>query len=683
VSLGLPLALVLGLRLIGILLLKPGGSLIDSVGDVGFYRELGELTLGGRLPYRDFWVEYPPIFPFVLTGLYRLAIHLPGWPSAIAPFQTLLSLFLLACDAANVLLVRQIARRVYGPEVGNRAALLYALQPFLFLCGLAWFDPFPVTFMLLALDAGLAGRGWLAGAALMLGGLVKVIPLAVAPAVARALTTRRQLARAALGGAVVATLVALPLVALNSPFTSASLVATLNRSSWESIWALLEGYWGVGTVAPAATRLRLETAGLPLHAASLPWTLIGGINLLAVLLLCLVPTDRPEPRRVLAVAGLGLQVTLLLSRGYSPQFLVYQLPLVILIWPDRRGVVRTLILTGLGLLEWPIVMSLFPDRHELIAGVIALRTLFWLWLIAEMVVELLPGKAGRQLGARPRASTMLSRVGAVALAVAVGLLCVRIAQLLPGRGEHVPVVDYVNALSSDGPVVASSRTAFYRLVPLLGRTRAALGIGALESDAGDRVRASSSADYWLVLDHSEGDEEARARLEREMSRLGARATDRWFGYYHLVGFLRAGAWRADPRLVRADKAFGDALTLTGWATNVAELAPGQPVRLVLAWQVRVRPPINYKAFVHLLGPDGEAILAQEDRPLEYLGRGAAGWSVGDSPLTALDAIVPGSAPPGALRLRVGLYDAASGARLAVGGSDHLDLPGPVVRPVEG
>ena len=36
------------------------------------------------------------------------------------------------------------------------------------------------------------------------------------------------------------------------------------------------------------------------------------------------------------------------------------------------------------------------------------------------------------------------------------------------------------------------------------------------------------------------------------------------------------------------------------------------------------------------------------------------------------------APAGPLRLRVGLYDPATGARLAVAGSDHLDLPGPTV-----
>jgi hypothetical protein len=738
VSPALPLLLILTLRLIAILFLKPGGSLIDSIGDVAFYRELGELTLGGRLPYRDFWVEYPPIFPFVLTAIYQAAIHLPGWPSTTAPFQALLSLFLLACDLANALLVRRIATRVYGRDVGDRATLLYALQPFLVLCGLAWFDPFPVTFMLLALDAGLAGRPWLAGAALALGGLTKIVPLVVGPAVVRALASPRRLLAATLAGGLVALLIALPLAATRTPFTDASLAATLVRSSWESVWALLEDYWLVGTVAPAAERLSVAAASRPLHPATLPWTLIGALHVAAMLLLCLVPAGPAQPRRVLAVAGLGLYLTLALNRGYSPQFLVYQLPLLILLWPDRRGVAFTSILTFLGLLEWPIVLGLFPDRRELIAGVIGLRTLVWLWLIGEMVVLLLRPVGARlardpapdvsaPVGARlaldvaadPRApadgrrapdptadrpsrpapdatadqptrpvgwlslarAASLARLAAgVALALAVALLGLRIAALLPDRGEHVPVVQHVNALSSEGPVVASSRTAFYRLIPLLGAARAALGVGALEAEAGERVRGARAGDFWLVLDHSEGDPEARARLERELSGLGARATDRWFGYYHLIGFLRADAWRADPRLVRTEQSFGDALTLSGWAANVAELAPGQPMRLVLAWQVRARPAVDYKAFVHLLGSGGDRILAQEDRPLDYLGRGAAAWPPGEAPVTALDPVVPPDAPPGRLRLRVGLYDAATGARLPVAGSDHLDLPGPLVRP---
>src|SRR5579884_2119503 len=165
----LTLVLVVATRLLVLLLLRPGGGLIDSYGDFGFYRDLAELTLERR-PFLDFWVEYPPLFPWVLTLLYRLALHLPGWPSATAPFQVVLGGFLLLCDVGNTVLVRRIAARLHGPALADRAALLYALQPFVMLAGFGWFDAFPLVFLLLALDAALTGRGWLAGLALGLGG---------------------------------------------------------------------------------------------------------------------------------------------------------------------------------------------------------------------------------------------------------------------------------------------------------------------------------------------------------------------------------------------------------------------------------------------------------------------------------------------------------------------------------
>src|SRR2546425_9324464 len=93
----LALLLVVSTRLIVLLLLRPGGGLIDAIGDFGFYRELGELSLTGR-PYLDYWLEYPPLFPWLLGGLYRLALHLSAWPSATLPFQLVLGGFLLLCD---------------------------------------------------------------------------------------------------------------------------------------------------------------------------------------------------------------------------------------------------------------------------------------------------------------------------------------------------------------------------------------------------------------------------------------------------------------------------------------------------------------------------------------------------------------------------------------------------------
>jgi len=270
--------------------------------------------------------------------------------------------------------------------------------------------------------------------------------------------------------------------------------------------------------------------------------------------------------------------------------------------------------------------------------------LVWLWLVVEMMAEVWPRIGGVFLPAR-------RRLGAAA-AVGVGTVLVwmlgAMAGMLGERGEHAPVLAYLGSFGAEAPVVASSSTAFYRLVPTLGASRTTLA-----RDAGPRVERSSH--FWLVLDHSEGDPEARATLERDLGQHGSRATDRWFGYYRLLGFVRSAA-----PLTTVERGFGDALTLTGWGLE------GQ--RLQLAWRVRAQPPADYKAFAHVLAADG-SIAAQEDRPLDHRGRPASQWRPGDATLTALD--LP--EPTAGRTVRIGLYHPATGARLAVGSGDSFEL----------
>src|SRR5579884_2779539 len=298
----LTLVLVVATRLLVLLLLRPGGGLIDSYGDFGFYRDLAELTLERR-PFLDFWVEYPPLFPWVLAALYHLALHLPGWPSATAPLQVTLGAFLLLCDLANILLVRRIAARLHGPMLGDTAAVLYALQPFALLAGFGWFDAFPLSFLLLAIEAALTGKAWLAGTALGLGGLAKLIPVVAAPAIVRALGSWRRVAVAGLVGAAVTVAAVVPLLATGSPYVWASLRATLvNRSSWETVWALIEGYWRVGTVAPVRERTLVDAADRLLHPATLPWTAIALGQALLFAGLLFAPATVRRPRAVVALA---------------------------------------------------------------------------------------------------------------------------------------------------------------------------------------------------------------------------------------------------------------------------------------------------------------------------------------------------------------------------------------------
>src|SRR5207237_6286162 len=177
-----------------------------------------------------------------------------------------------------------------------------------------------------------------------------------------------RLACAIVVGALFTLAAVLPLAASGSPYLAASFRATVvNRSSWETAWALAEDYWRVGTVAPVRERTLVEAADRVLHPATLPWTAITFVQALLSAGLLLAPASARRPGAVVALAGLGLYLFLLLGRGYSPQFLLYELPLLVALWPDRRGVLYTLGLTALGVLEWPVVLSLFPDRHDMIA----------------------------------------------------------------------------------------------------------------------------------------------------------------------------------------------------------------------------------------------------------------------------------------------------------------------------
>jgi hypothetical protein len=324
------------------------------------------------------------------------------------------------------------------------------------------------------------------------------------------------------------------------------------------------------------------------------------------------------------------------------------------------------------------VLSLFPDRHELIAAIIGLRTAAWLWLIVELSAEVWSAPSGLwQSVRRP-----LAWAGSLAATAVLGWTLVSMAVLLPVRGEQMPVLDYIGALRPDaspGVVFASSRMAFYRLVPVLGTDDTALALAASDADAAKEAGRAIPQDYWAVLDHSEGDAEARARLERELAKRGSRATDRWFGFYHVVGFVQGERWRAERSVVPIDAKFGDQLGLTGWAiTQDRVIRPGAPLRVVLLWTVSGQSRVDLKGFAHLIDAQTEAIVAQEDRPLEDKGRLASTWTRGEQTATALDILIPADAPATKLTLRIGVYDPITGARLPVGATDHLDLPGPAI-----
>ena len=140
-----------------------------------------------------------------------------------------------------------------------------------------------------------------------------------------------------LGLLVTAALVFLPLALAPGDLVAASVSALVFREPWETIWAVLVGNYLWGIMPPIEQRLTAETV---LTAAGSP---LGPITVLVQLALgwaavlatgTLWRAGVREPRYAYAVVALAVTALLLGSKGFSPQFSTWIIPLVLLVWPN-------------------------------------------------------------------------------------------------------------------------------------------------------------------------------------------------------------------------------------------------------------------------------------------------------------------------------------------------------------
>ena len=118
--------LFLALRGMAILLLLPGGWIEGGRPDIALYREIGALAAAGRYPYLHYWMEYPPIIPWLAVLAYRLTLRIPPWFDDRLWYNTLVHGAMLPFEMGSLALVYLIVRRLYGPEKGLHAAGLFA-----------------------------------------------------------------------------------------------------------------------------------------------------------------------------------------------------------------------------------------------------------------------------------------------------------------------------------------------------------------------------------------------------------------------------------------------------------------------------------------------------------------------------------------------------------------------------
>jgi hypothetical protein len=376
---GAGLLLFVGLRLALLMVLPLEAAF--GYGDFQHYYNLSAWSVPGHCPAGDlaclplihYWFEFPPIFPYLSIGILNL---IGG--GGLVPFHSYayaLAAVMLAADVGVFTILRRLARLVHGPEASDFVIWTYALMPAPLLLGRWSFDGLTTLWMLAGLWALLARRDALAAFAIAGGILTKFVPALLLAVVLAARGWRRALAICA--GVALMVLLGLAPFLLRAPaVTIASLQAQAAKSSYATVWAILDGNLVTangqpvtGNFGPLPERFDLAMATTPVNKPSLVpvWLTLAaaaGIGLPFFLItrrrLAAIRVEEcgAETRRQAVVFfAFTWAVFLLWSKGWSPQWQQMLVPLILLVHPHRTGALFALLLAAVSFLEWPVLLS--------------------------------------------------------------------------------------------------------------------------------------------------------------------------------------------------------------------------------------------------------------------------------------------------------------------------------------
>lgn len=632
------------LRLGALLLFRPFGY-FGEWNDFNFFLIWARLADEGLLPFRDFWMEHPPIFPSLVVMAYRIATALPPMADEHFWFNLTLGLLTLPAELAALVAIRRIAGIVGPPATPATAGWAYVLSfPALFFWT-AGFDGLVLAFTLLGIAAALAGWTGRAGLWIGLGTMTKIVPAAVLPALLYQ-AGRRGAARLASIFLAVVAIVLVPVVAVNPRLAAASAASLTTRGSWETIWALVDGYYRGGELVPPRDRGDPSSVQATARPSAVPWLPIAAAGGAGYLVL-LWQSRRPlSARRTLAWAAAGLVGLLAISKGWSPQFVVYPLGLLFPLLPSRRALLYAVNLIAANAFEYPFALLLLDSQPIPLGFAIVWRT----GLLAALVFEFVA--IGLQLPPRPA----LAAATAAALRwLPLAFVPLAVWALIFYRAIWLEPDDPLRSVLAEaarlGGVLAAADDELRQLAPYAG-------VPVLRPIAGRLAPAAlAERDAWLVPPREPA---AQAELAVELARYGLVVNPR--------DPARSAIFVPIDRPWQSLNVRLGEHTLHGYSLEQLDLPSGSAsggIVVSTRWTLGPSKPTDLRMFAHLVSSDGQ-ILAQNDGPL---------LASGADPETIDRRLVP--AAPGGRRIVVGLYDGSTGVRL-VGpdGRDSVTLPIP-------
>jgi uncharacterized membrane protein len=361
----------------------------ESVNDLFVYRVFADPVLGGALPYRDVFLEYPP--------LAAPAIALPGViGTGEEEFRAAFAGWTFVLGGAVVLLCGALAARTGG--AARRVLVAAALMPLL---GGAMvrthFDLAPVALLLASLLLLVAGRPRSGMAVLGLAAMTKGFPLVAAPVALTWLATRTD--RRTLLQSATALLAALALPA-------AAALAVSPQGALEAVEYHLERPVQIESL-PAGGVLLLDELGAG-DAESVKSHRSDGLEhpaagaLAVVCLLAMLSAialaaagARAGPRELVLGSLAAVAAFAALGKVLSPQYMLWLVPLGALAFAWRLHALAASTAAALVLtqLEFPARYFDLVDRDALPVVLVAARNLV---LLGVVLLALRALRAARQ-----------------------------------------------------------------------------------------------------------------------------------------------------------------------------------------------------------------------------------------------------------------------------------------------
>lgn len=353
-------------------------------GDFQHYFNVASLSSSGSLPYRDYWYEFPPVFPAISLTVYTLT---GGQAGGFTAYATALGLLMIIVDVGNLLLLQRLGTRLHKEETGSTLAWTYALLAVPLVFSMWTFEPLVCFFILLAITWLVEGQDNRAAVVIALGALTKLYPLILLAGVWR----MRKPSQAIRVTVITVTITVLGLGTMllyGGRFGLPSLSAQFNKASYQTVWALIDGNYRTGNFGPIADHFVPEKATELLgNPSRVPWWL-RGLIFGAIGLFIYARTRRFDERGLVAFVSVTVIVFFLWSQGWSPQWQMVLVPLILLNFPTRSGVLTALMLSLVSFIEYPLLFMRTGDTGGAISGsqlpifavLIAIRTLILIGL---------------------------------------------------------------------------------------------------------------------------------------------------------------------------------------------------------------------------------------------------------------------------------------------------------------